>query len=214
VGITNAIYLWFLGSGRNEEEEVFAVNWSSSQESNNNNSQTYSVTSGLIALVTVGSGSHAIFDRFVWSLSACGCCLPGGLFENLCFRNCCKSLGYYIAVFLVVAALALATCIVVVRAGMEEGQTHVPFFQNGTMVDLEEIFNFDDLDVQDYSFVKGYAIEFAVSLFVYYPLFETILFSGILGCSRIPILGGRPYAMKQEAKMFSGSRSVSPAQHV
>ena len=39
-----------------------------------------------------------------------------------------------------------------------------------------------------------------IQLFVYYPMFETVLFSGVLGCGSIPVLGGRPYEMKKEAK--------------
>lgn len=49
-----------------------------------------------------------------------------------------------------------------------------------------------------------------MSLFVYYPLIETILFSGILGCrsSAIPILGGRPGQMARERKAQSQGEGV------
>ena len=210
VMITNAIFLYFVGSGRDDKEQVFALDVSamSAQQST---SQTFSVTSGVLMLVTVGSGTHAIFDRFVWSLSACGCCRAGGRFENLFLRGCCKSVGYYLVIFLVVAVVALATCIVVIRASVEEGVDHNTMpsfvFQNQTEVTEKENFNFNELindfDAQDYSFLKGYALEFGVSLFIYYPIVETVLFSGIIGCGRIPIFGGRPFAMRQEAKMQS-----------
>mmetsp|Transcript_4110 Transcript_4110/g.8710 ORF Transcript_4110/g.8710 Transcript_4110/m.8710 type:complete len:213 (+) Transcript_4110:177-815(+) len=91
-----------------------------------------------------------------------------------------------------------------------------PFIQNenGTKMTLEEMLDFDEIfdefEVQDYSFIRGYALEFVVSLFVYYPLVETVLFSGVLGCGRIPFLGGRPYAMKQEAQKRSDARSICP----
>lgn len=212
VAITNAIFLWFVGSGRDDKQEVFAVNLSTQQST----SESLSVTSGLLVLVTVGSGFNAIFDRCVWTLSACACCRAGGRFES---RGCCKDLGRYLAIFIVIAMVALATCIAVVRASMDEGQSTVPLMQNrtwnSTKQELAQILDFDEFDMQDYSFqfLKGYSLEFVVSLFIYYPLFETVLFSGILGCYRIPIFGGRPYSLRQEAKTHkSGASSVCPSQ--
>ena len=212
VAITNAIYLWFLHSGRDDKEEVFSVDLSASLgQKEQSNPQHFSVTSGLIVLLTVGSGSHALFDRFIWSLSACKCCQSGGRFET---RSCLKDLGYYLVIFLVTGMIAFATCIVVVRASLEEGETAVPIFQNRTKEEFQELVDFNDFALEDYGFVKGYAIEFAVSLFGYYPLIETLLFSGILGCYSVPILGGRPYAMKREAARTqqSGTQSVCPSE--
>lgn len=210
VGITNVIYLWFLETGRDDQQEVFSLDLSTLQSY----TQSYSLTSGLLVLLTVGSGSHAIFDRLVWTLSACGCCRAGGRFESLCLRGCCKKMGFYLATFLVVAAVALATCAVVIRAS----EMDIPFIlnedENRTDVAMHETsFNsLNEFGVQDYSFLKGYALEFVVSLFIYYPLIETILFSGVIGCGRIPILGGRPYAMKQEEQRLADSRNACPLQ--
>lgn len=47
-----------------------------------------------------------------------------------------------------------------------------------------------------YAFLIGYAVELAIALFIYYFLTSTVLFSGILGCGRIPILGGRPFELR------------------
>lgn len=197
VAVTNAVYLWFLGSGRDDQEQVFSINLSVQQS----NSKSFSLTSGMLVLVTVGSGCHAIFDRFVWGLSACGCCRAGGRFES---QGCCKNMGYYLVIFLVVAVMALATFVVVVRASTEEEeQVSALLFQNRTKENFAQILDFNEFHMQDYSFLKGYAVEFAVSLFIYYPFVETILFSGLLGCFRVPILGGRPAAMRREAKVQS-----------
>lgn len=211
VAITNAIFLWFLSSGRDDEEQVFAVNLSTSTQQSN--SQSYAMTSGLLMLVTVGSGSHAVFDRFVWNLLACSCCRAGGRFESQSL-GFCRDLGKYLAIVMVIAVLALATCIVIIRASVEEGQSSVPLFQNQnrTKEDFAQILDFNEFDMQDYSFLRGYAVEFAVSLFVYYPLIETVLFSGILGCFYLPVLGGRPGQMKREAKTQSEVRTVCPTQ--
>lgn len=226
MAITNVIYLWFLGTGRDDQEEVFALDLSANgQEEEQSYSTSYSVTSGLLMLVTVGSGSHAIFDRFVWTLSACGCCRSGGRFGNCgCLGGFCKTLAFSLAIILVVAAVALATCAVVVRATVEEsGQLNkIPFFENNnlssenrTEVSMQESLELNDIldefDVTDYSFLRGYALEFVVSLFVYYPFIETVLFSGMLGCGCIPILGGRPLSMKKELLKQSDGRCVCPS---
>lgn len=42
-----------------------------------------------------------------------------------------------------------------------------------------------------FAFLIGYAVELTIALFLYYPFTSTVFFSGILGCGRIPILGGR-----------------------
>ena len=210
VAITNAIYLWFLSSGRDDKTQVFTVNLSTAQQEE---AQSFYITQGLLVLVTIGSGSHAVFDRFVWSISACGCCRPGGRFESR--GGCTANLGWYLTIFLVVAVFALATCIVLVRASMDEGQDTVPLVSrvgnatltwNATKEDIAEILDFNDMGLSDYSFLKGYAVEFAVSLFVYYPLMETVFFSGLLGCFYLPFLGGRPGAMKKEEKEQSEIR--------
>jgi hypothetical protein len=116
--------------------------------------------------------------------------------------------GSYVVVFLVVLLVAAATLIVVVRAKMDyEGQTSIPYIQDKNST-LSEIFDVNDFELEDFSFLKAYCIEFAVSLFLYYPFLETVLFSGILGCYRLPVLGGRPYEIKKEMKKSCGTSSA------
>jgi hypothetical protein len=53
-------------------------------------------------------------------------------------------------------------------------------------------------DANVYEFLLSYAIELTLALFVFYPLLETILFTGFLGCcGLLPVLGGRPYEVRQ-----------------
>ena len=207
VAITNACYLWFVSTGRDSKQELFSIDLGNTQKSAH-----YSVTTGLVMLVTVGSGLHTLFDRFVWSVSACACCRAGGTFEsdsvNSPRRGRCQDVGSYVVVFLVALVVAAATLIVVVRAKMDyEGQTSIPYIQDKNST-LSEIFDVNDFELEDFSFLKAYCIEFAVSLFLYYPFLETVLFSGILGCYRLPVLGGRPYEIKKEMKKSCGTSSA------
>ena len=43
-------------------------------------------------------------------------------------------------------------------------------------------------------------MEVALSLAVWYPLMGALLFSGVLRCGKLPVLGGRPYEMRVLAK--------------
>jgi len=211
VAIRNICYLWFISTGRDAEQEVFSIDLNAQESAH------YSVTAGLVMLVTVGSGIHTIFDRFVWSVSACRCCRAGGTFEsnsiNSPNRSRWQDFGTYLVVLLVALVIAAATFIVILRAKMDgEGQTEIPYIQdnNTTLTDIVD--SVKDFELEDFKFMKAYCIEFAVSLFVYYPFFESVLFSGVLGCFRLPLLGGRPYEVRKEEKKNngkSGTRRVS-----
>ena len=207
VGITNGCYLWFISTGRDSKQEIFSI------DLNTPESAHYSVTAGLVLLVTVGSGLHTVFDRFVWSVSACRCCRAGGRFEsdsvNSPRTGRCQDLGSYLVVFFVVLVMAGATFIVIVRAKMDdEGTSSIPYIQdnNTTLTDIVD--SVKDFELDDFSFMKAYCIEFAVSLLLYYPFFDTVLFSGVLGCYRLPMLGGRPYEVRKEQKKNNGSSGV------
>jgi hypothetical protein len=187
IAITNTIYFWFMTTGRDSEEEVFALSFGTNS---NDGGSTISVSYGLAALLTVGSGSHALFDRFVWSLGACKICRPGGRFEKKS-RRCHPDWGQYFAVLLIMLVVCGASMVVVVRALMEKGEDIDIFHDNSKDRDFQ---------AQDFKFLIGYLIEFAVSLFVMTPLIEFTLFTGLLGCFSLPVLGGRPREIAMEKK--------------
>jgi hypothetical protein len=74
--------------------------------------------------------------------------------------------------------------------------------------------------IDDYSFLLNYLIEVMFALFVLFPIVSFIIFTGVLGCGRIPGIGGRPYhkrkweryqARKATKKQAKASRSTSAA---
>eukprot|EP00984_Skeletonema_dohrnii_P015911 scaffold6987_cov128-Skeletonema_dohrnii-CCMP3373.AAC.5 len=86
-------------------------------------------------------------------------------------------------------ALFSATSVVVLRLNADanvEGQT-------------DDIIERTGLESSRFSFLLAYSFELIFALFVFYFLTSTVFFSGILGCGRIPILGGRPYELRKEA---------------
>eukprot|EP00980_Cylindrotheca_fusiformis_P017195 scaffold5294_cov129-Cylindrotheca_fusiformis.AAC.5 len=64
---------------------------------------------------------------------------------------------------------------------------------------------FDTIHVLVYA-----AIELAMSWIVWYPLIGTILFSGILGCFRFPIIGGRPRQVRVRRLALQRKRETTP----
>jgi len=215
LAVTNVIWLWYI---YNEDETVVTITLGGEDEVQNvttviealNNqtnatlvegSDDIEITEGMVVLWTVGGGLHALFDNTVWYLTACVCCLPGQPLERL---HRCKWCGSYLVVMAVVLCTAIATFVVVLRAALEDDED-IGDLNSGGIVD-DEI----DLEIQDksaYRFLISYCVELALALFVYYPLIGTILFTGILGCGKVPILGGRPYEVMQEEKQLKREKS-------
>eukprot|EP00985_Skeletonema_marinoi_P030253 scaffold31227_cov139-Skeletonema_marinoi.AAC.9 len=187
LAITNIVYLGFLKS----EQAGTAVNYIYEQTGKLSDaiSQRTSipVEQSLFFLWTVGSCLHSAFDLLIWYLAACSCFRPGGVFSVR--STFCQNFGLYLSVLLVVGALFSATSVVVLRLNAEanfEGQT-------------DDIIEMTGLESSRFSFLLAYSFELIFALFVFYFLTSTVFFSGILGCGRIPILGGRPYELRKEA---------------
>jgi hypothetical protein len=45
----------------------------------------------------------------------------------------------------------------------------------------------------NWEFLVAYGIELTLNYFIYYPVVAVLLFSGIIGCGRTKLCGGRPY---------------------
>lgn len=191
LAITNVIWLWFFYV---EQDTVLFV--LSASDGGVDSQQQVVVTKGMVILWTVGGVLHALFDNTIWFITACVCCLPGQRFGHL---ERYRRYGTYAVVMAVVVCAAIATLVIVIRAASGDGGSPVED------IDLQQVH-----DPSAFSFLASYGIELALSLFVYYFVFATILFTGILGCGRIPILGGRPYEMTREQKRKErGARSRS-----
>ena len=71
------------------------------------------VTSGMIALWTVGSALNALYDNLIWTFAACVWCLPGGRWEHL---EKYRKYTPYLIMFLVVGTAAVASLVVLIVA--------------------------------------------------------------------------------------------------
>ena len=141
------------------------------------------ISHGMAILWTVGAASHSLFDLVLWHMIACA----------YTERKCCHTVGWNMAVSLVILTVALTTCIAVVRAydyGLDD-------IQNSEYIDA------NGLEKADFRYLYGCLLELAISLFVYTPMMQMVLFSGILGCGVLPVLGGRPYRVREDEKRDS-----------
>lgn len=152
--------------------------------------QTWNITHGMVTLWTFGGLLHSAFDITIWFLSSCSCCLPGGSYQKFGY---CRKFGSYVVIIVVIILVAVTSFVVALRATLE---SKVDSFDIN--LDIQEIKWNQVYDARSFSFVVGYLIELPLALFLYYPLMATILFSGILGCGTLPILGGRPREIKVE----------------
>ena len=173
---------------------------------------TLSITKGMLLLWTVGGGLHAFYDCSVWYASACVCCIAGNRCESW---GVMRWMGNYCIGFMVVLIAAVASFAVVLRAALVSHE-EIDASDMGSVGLVDDVVDIGDGIVDDlgvYEFLVGYAVEFSLALFVYYPLFMTIMFTGALnwvGCGRIAWLGGRPYEMeaiqRKSARNYHRSR--------
>ena len=210
--LTNIIWLFFvLNDERDAENAVLTISLGDSQREGLNTTNTVpssfkndeiAITEGMVVLWTFGSAGHALFDNTVWYLSACLCCLPCHSQESL---ERFQKYGAIFMVFIAISVGAVASFVVVLRASLEDERDNVAELESaGISDDQVELLHFSDKS--SFDFLLSYAIELALALVVYYPLVGTVLFSGILGCGKVPILGGRPFEVAQESKKHLGAK--------
>jgi hypothetical protein len=167
LGATCAVVLVFADTNQDLTEEVVGVDYQSHH---------YAVTQGMIALWTYGSSVHTLFDFMVWHVFACAFCQQGApLGEKL---RCCKWVGANVGLLLCICAVGMSAGFIWQRVAYEASNNNGQFAVNMYNSGLE--------------FCVGYFIETALALLVYTPVFALVLFTGVLGCYKLPVLGGRP----------------------
>jgi hypothetical protein len=108
-----------------------------------------------------------------------------------------KRYGVGILTFAVLIITAVATLSVVLRASLANDE-EVEFNKLKSAGFFDDAVDLGDQGKESYEFLLSYAVELAVALLFHFPAMGFILFSGVLGCGRISILGGRPYELRRE----------------
>jgi len=159
----------------------------------------WQLTSGMLSLWTVGGGIHTAYNLFMWHIAACSCMRAGGCMESAKCCHCpnCGKTFLRIFVLVIIALTIFVVCLKVVIA--KDGDADIE--------DVADIDNYQNAD--DFGFILAYLVGMGLSLFLWYFLGLFVLFSGVLGCYRLPVLGGRPREVKIEEKLLAKSRSGS-----
>jgi hypothetical protein len=73
---------------------------------------------------------------------------------------------------------------------------------NDDSADVEDVADLDNYtNVDDFGFILAYLVGMTLSFFLWYFVGLLILFSGVLGCYKLPVLGGRPREVAIEQKL-------------
>jgi hypothetical protein len=146
-----------------------------------------SVTKYQVILWTIGSLLHCILDFLVRHLSANACCKLGVRCSSTCdWMTNNLVLGF------IISMAAMGSLFFFLRALFLEDRANPQLIQSAGF--LDNFLSPDDASLRTLSrFLMSLAVELFLTWFAMYFLFVTVIFSGILGCCRIPFLGGRPY---------------------
>ena len=205
--ITNVVYILFVLEEADYDYSYYSVgidrNITSNQEINENLT-TLDVTAGIIWLWTVGGALNAVFDHLIWEVASCACFAPGGRFEKYPY---CQKMGPLLVIMMTLSVCAAGTLTVLLRAEQESGAGPEGVdTTNATVPTIDSIKATDEVhvvkwqkDLETYSFLMAYIVEMVLSFLLWYPIIGTILFSGVLGCGRLPLVGGRPREMWLDA---------------
>jgi hypothetical protein len=190
--LTNIFYLFYVWNPE-FDQTVLSVTLDSGD--------IWTLTTGMLLLWTLGGSIHASFNLCMWYIAACSCCRAGGCFES---RACCPSLGKHLIRVLVLIIVIMAILVVLMRTAIGNADSDSATVSNNETETnafdfffTEEAWDFNVEETEEFHFVLAYLVQMVLSLFVYYPLFGTILMTGVLGCGKVPILGGRPYEVAQ-----------------
>lgn len=206
---TNIAYIWDWYDGNdyefNPNHIIYTFNFGNGDDGEDNgddnvndgddgisasNISEISITYGMLLLWTFGCTFHSIFDILVWNLSACACCHPGGRYGTTLIAKKCHDLGSYLLIPFIVCLLVLAGY-----------SSYLRIMNSNT--ELEDVYEDDMITsitngkLGKFSFFLRFGIELLLAWFLFFPLLSTLLFSGILGCKTLPLLGGRPYDKKK-----------------
>ncbi|CAB9506123.1 expressed unknown protein [Seminavis robusta] len=202
--ITNIIFLLFIQNDNPQDELVSALKPKQSLDEKRQIIEDYTtvdLSPGMLLLWTAGSAIHAVWDNTVWYATSCACITADAVWVRKTKKFC-----NVLVVTGVIIIGAVATLSVVIRAHVEGGgELDYSQLNNGaasnitqSLVDSKSISN-----KENYEFLLSYLVELVSAWFFWFPVIETILFSGVLArlcccaCGR-ELCGGRPGELQQE----------------
>lgn len=198
LAITNMIYLAFVFTDQDYDQSYVAVpqnGVTSRNEYVEGSVSELTLSNGNIALWTLGGVLHAMYDNVIWALAAWN--WNGDLKGRLAsYQSMTRNVLVILCVLVAVAMSTLAGCI---RAALDrDGVDRSAVKSGGLADDAVELFEIDTAN--DFEFMIAYLVEIILTMFVWYFVIGFVLFTGVLGCGKIPVLGGRPFDLLTEER--------------
>ena len=225
--ITNVLYLW--GNEVFHDDEITSTfrGWATTRIPNYNETTAtideastrlkIDTWSKLTFLWTAGSAIHAASDMMLWHTMSCGYCSYKK--SGASTREECQIFGWATAI-VIVMFMVIINCVVAYfrvfpltdEDDIEEvDEMRIDEQMLASLVGDDEVEPVDLMDFLmqgDFSFIWAFHIEFALTQLVWTPIFMTTLFSGVLGCGRMPCIGGRPREVWKERNGKDGRGMV------
>lgn len=208
--ITNILYIAFIHDNKQDElvsditkQDAANMNWSGLSEHEKAQIEKYTtvqLSAGMAFLWTVGSALQAIFDSSMFYVTTCACCKCDTSNPRMAkLKSVCNT----VVVVGVIVVMAVASMSIILRANVEGGgEVKVTKWNNQTdSFERETISNKDN-----YEFMLSFALELAFSWFVWFPIFDIIMFSGVLARWKCCIClgGGRPADLEAQGDVEQG----------
>jgi hypothetical protein len=218
LAVTNIIYLAFVFTQYDPDKEYIAISTNITQTGLQQDLDaavpSLSVTTGNIALWTVGSLIHGFYDNTIWALAACTCMIKEGTRSEIQEEKLrrYRSRGTFLVNLATIVVVAIATFACMLRAAISADDVETTTIVSSHLLvhgELQKIEETKTIEFRDYEFVVSYLVELLLNYLIYYPLVGIVLFSGMLDCcGRFPIFGGRPYELKQLQEELEGESDV------
>jgi len=155
-------------------------------------------------------GIHAIWDNTVWYVTSCACIEASSSSSSSSeeeedagnqkkpWLDQAKTICNLAVVMGCIGITAAATLAVIVRAHVEAGG-QVEDVDVGS-VSGNSLVGESLKSGENYEFLISYGVELFVAWFLWFPIVETFLFSGVMGICFpcVPCLAGRPGEVKEE----------------
>jgi hypothetical protein len=204
---TTPISRWTDGSGNETGTSATnqtVVSSGSYLDTSNRHDKLIYINQGMIILWTVGCTVHSIYDVMIWYLEVCSCCPRKNPETTVYHRTKYQQCGTALVIIMTVLCATTASNEAIIDSYYGKDSSSYENTNSTNLVVVDGVEDFTqhiellNKEASFYEFVVSYFVELLLSLFVFIPILETILFSGVLGCcGLIPFLGGRPYEVKQ-----------------
>mmetsp|Transcript_4501 Transcript_4501/g.5210 ORF Transcript_4501/g.5210 Transcript_4501/m.5210 type:complete len:312 (+) Transcript_4501:24-959(+) len=140
----------------------------------------YGISHGMFTTGFFGGFVNVLWDFSIWFLQACPCVQPGGFLAERLSSHAIFFwiwMGSNLAMIVTIISICLAVHFVTIRASVNDDGNDEGYATG----------------IIHYKFIATFLLQAVIAQFIMFPVVAFTIFSGVLGCFRLPGIGGRPY---------------------